>query len=119
MKKRGRSSRILFYPCALAVILLVMALCHAPADAQALGWEGETGVFVTPLAYTASAEGQKLHAVVAYHFFDAGSVISEFHEASVEVGAVKRFDFSIAQVAGQIATGVDLKARHQEGVQVS
>jgi hypothetical protein len=59
MEKRGRPLRILFYPCALAVVLLVMALCHAPADAQALGWEGETGVFVTSLAYTASAEGQR------------------------------------------------------------
>jgi hypothetical protein len=59
MKRRRRSLRILFYPCALAVVLLVMALCHAPAYAKALGWEGETGVFVTPLAYSASAEGQR------------------------------------------------------------
>jgi len=61
--------------------------------AQALGWEGETGVFVTPLAYTASAENQKIHAVTAYHFLDAGPVIGDFHEASIEVGIGKRLEF--------------------------
>lgn len=72
----------------LAVLLgFVLALASAPAGrAQGLGWEGETGVFVTPLAYTASAEGQKIHAVTAYHCLDAGSVIGNFHEASIEVG---------------------------------
>ena len=33
----------------------------APSHAQALGWEGETGVFVTPLAYTASSETERFH----------------------------------------------------------
>lgn len=63
------------------------------SHAQALGWEGETGIFVTPLAYTASAENQKIHPVVAYHFLDAGPVIGAFHEASIEVGIGKRFEF--------------------------
>jgi hypothetical protein len=29
------------------------------------------------------------------------------------------FDFGVAQIAGNVATGVDLKARHQVGVQMS
>jgi hypothetical protein len=57
------------------------------ANAQALGWEGETGVFVTPLAYTANVEGQKFHAAAAYHYLNAGSVVGDFHEVSLEVGA--------------------------------
>jgi hypothetical protein len=61
-------------------------------NSQALGWEGETGVFVTPLAYTASAEGEKIHPVVAYHYFNAGPVIGEFHEVSTEVGLGKRLE---------------------------
>jgi hypothetical protein len=73
---------------------MVFALGSAtPSHAQALGWEGETGVFVTPLAYTASAENQKIHAVAAYHFFGAGPVIGDFHEASIEIGIGKRFEF--------------------------
>ncbi len=79
----------------LAVILgLAFSAGSArPSHAQALGWEGETGIFVTPLAYTASAENQKIHPVVAYHFLDAGPVIGAFHEASIEVGIGKRFEF--------------------------
>jgi hypothetical protein len=73
-------------------VLMALGLT-ASAHAQALGWEGETGVFVTPLAYTASAEGQKVHPVVAYHYFNAGSVIGDFHEASITVGIGKRFEF--------------------------
>jgi hypothetical protein len=72
---------------------LVFALGSATsAHAQALGWEGETGVFVTPLAYTASSETEKFHPVVAYHYFNAGPVIGDFHEASIELGIGKRFE---------------------------
>lgn len=77
----------------LLVIGLAMATWTVSANAQALGWEGETGIFVTPLAYTASAEGQKYHPVVAYHYMNTGPVIGDFHEASVEVGLGKRFEF--------------------------
>lgn len=79
---------------AAVLVALVLVLGSAtPSHAQALGWEGETGVFVTPLAYTASAENQKIHAVTAYHFFDAGPVIGQFHEASIELGIGKRLEF--------------------------
>jgi len=77
---------------ALFTIMLVTCLTTS-VHAQALGWEGETGVFVTPLAYTASAEGQKFHPVVAYHYLDAGPVIGQFHETSIEMGVGKRFEF--------------------------
>jgi len=72
--------------CGMAFLLMPVTFLHA----QALGWEGETGVFVTPMAYTASAEGQKLHAVTAYHYLHAGTVIGDFHEGSIEVGIGKR-----------------------------
>jgi hypothetical protein len=75
----------------LAGVVLILS-SPVRLQAQALGWEGETGVFVTPLAYTASAEGQKLHPVVAYHYFNAGEVIGDFHEASVEVGIGKHLE---------------------------
>ena len=64
---------------ALAVVVLGTT---TRSHAQALGWEGETGVFVTPLAYTAASETEKVHPVVGYHYLNAGSVIGDFHEAS-------------------------------------
>jgi Protein of unknown function (DUF3034) len=91
--KEFKNGRI--WLCVAAVLIgLVFALgSSTPLHAQALGWEGETGIFVTPLAYTASAENQKIHAVTAYHFFSTGPVIGDFHEASIELGIGKRFEF--------------------------
>jgi hypothetical protein len=80
---------LLIVGLAVAVVLLCTT---ATSHAQALGWEGETGVFVTPLAYTANVEKQKVHPVVAYHYLNAGSVIGDFHEASVTVGFLQRFE---------------------------
>ena len=77
----------------LVVGMLLATVGAATAShAQALGWEGETGVFVTPLAYTAASETQKFHPVIAYHYLNAGSVIGDFHEASITVGFLKRFE---------------------------
>jgi len=67
-------------------------ISFAPALHAQLGWEGETGVFVTPFAYTASAPGQKLHPVIAYHYFNGGPIIGQFQEISTEVGIGKRFE---------------------------
>jgi len=72
------------------VVALVMSF--TPALHAQLGWEGETGVFVTPFAYTASAPGQKLHPVVAYHYFNGGPIIGQFQEISTEVGIGKRLE---------------------------
>ena len=70
-----------------AVLISFTPVLHAQ-----LGWEGETGVFVTPFAYTASAPGQKLHPVIAYHYFNGGPIIGQFQEISTEVGIGKRVE---------------------------
>ncbi len=49
------SRHLLMAGIALAVVVLGTA---TTSHAQALGWEGETGVFVTPLAYTAASANQ-------------------------------------------------------------
>ena len=77
---------------AIAVASIVLLLCSRPLWAQNLGWEGETGVFVTPLAYTAGAEGKIAEPVIGFHFLDAGPVIGQFYEASITVGLGKRFE---------------------------
>jgi hypothetical protein len=65
--------------------------------AQSLGWEGETGVFVTPLAYTAASEKNQFQPVVAYHFLDAGPVIGDFHQISFTAGVLKRVEFGFTR----------------------
>jgi|SRR5271165_4672840 len=86
------SDRNWLYSIAVLVGLVLSFGSVSRSYAQGLGWEGETGILLTPLAYTASSETQKFHPVVAYHFLDAGSVIGDFHQASIEVGIGKRFE---------------------------
>ena len=75
-----------------ALIILVAGSAVAPA--QSLNWEGQTGVFVTPLAYTAASPSTGIgKPIVAYHFLDAGGVLGEFHTASATVGLLGRVEF--------------------------
>ena len=77
----------------LALALFVFAPARQ-GFAQSLGWEGPTGVFVTPLAYTAaSPAGGFGLPVVAYHYVNGGNVLGDFHQLSVTEGAVKRIEF--------------------------
>lgn len=96
---KHRGMQILLAAIAVVGGLTLLSSTAVSLHAQALGWEGETGVFVTPLAYTASAENQKLHAVVAYHYFNAGPVIGDFHEASTELGIGKRLELGYTHEA--------------------
>jgi len=104
-------------------VVLVVGLAFilgspAPSHAQALGWEGETGVFVTPLAYTASAENQKIHAVTAYHFLDAGSVIGVFHQASIEIGIGKRLELGYTHEFHAFGGDPNLSPLWQNGFEI-
>jgi hypothetical protein len=90
----------------------------ASGNAQALGWEGETGVFVTPMAYTASAAGQKIHPVVAYHYFNAGSVIGDFHEASIEAGVGQRFELGYTHEFHNFGGNSSLSPLWQNGFEI-
>ncbi len=101
----------------LFTVMLVSGLTTS-LHAQALGWEGETGVFVTPLAYTASAEGQKFHPVVAYHYFNAGSVIGDFHETSIEMGIGKRFEFGYTREFHVFGSDAALSPLWQNGFDI-
>ncbi len=79
---------------------IITVLCFAlfgptkQVHAQQLGWEGETGVFVTPLAYTVATSERKLAVpVVSYHFLNAGSVIGRYNQLSITSGFAKRVEF--------------------------
>jgi hypothetical protein len=70
--------------------------------AQSLNWEGQTGVFVTPLAYTAASPKNNIgRPIVAYHYLDAGDVLGGFHTASVTVGLAARTEFGYTRTFHQ------------------
>ena len=70
-----------------AALLLAGFLGAGAAAAQSLNWDGQTGVFITPLAYTAASPATGFgHPIVAYHFLNAGPVLGNFHTISVTEG---------------------------------
>lgn len=76
------------------VLLLAGTLTGGVASAQSLNWDGQTGVFITPLAYTAASPADGIgRPIVAYHFLNAGSVLGNFHTTSVTVGLASRLEF--------------------------
>lgn len=78
----------------LTVLYFAFFGSTTPVHARQLGWEGETGVFVTPLAYTVATPERKFALpVVSYHFLNAGSVIGRYNQLSITSGYAKRVEF--------------------------
>jgi hypothetical protein len=79
---------------ACLTFLLASALLPGAARAQNLNWEGPTGIFVTPMAYTAPSPKRNVgKPVVGFHYWAAGEVAGEFQTASVTVGMLGRTEF--------------------------
>lgn len=77
----------------LAIFALILAGTSI-GRAQQLGWEGSTGVFVTPLAYTAASPERKVALpTVAYHYLNGGSVLGTFSQISITSGFANRVEF--------------------------
>ena len=66
-------------------------------SAQSLNWEGQTGIFVTPLAYTLPSENGLANPLFPRHYLGAGDVLGGFHEVSVTEGAFRRVEFGCTQ----------------------
>jgi len=95
---------------ALAASILWLASGSA-ASAQSLNWEGQTGVFVTPLAYTAGSPKNNLgKPIVAYHYLNAGEALGGFHTASVTLGLFSRAEFGYTRVFHQAGGTAGLSA---------
>ncbi|MEN6604329.1 MAG: DUF3034 family protein [Bryobacteraceae bacterium] len=87
---------------ALTVLAALVTISGGRMVAQSLNWEGQTGVFVTPLAYTAASPEKGIgKPILAYHFLNAGSVLGNFHTASATVGLVKRVEFGYTRTFSQ------------------
>jgi hypothetical protein len=75
-------------------LLLVLPFAAHTAQAQSLGYEGPTGVFVTPLALVSSSPAKGLgQPSVAYHFLAGGPIIGDFSTVSVTEGFGGRYEF--------------------------
>jgi hypothetical protein len=89
-------------PTALLALTLFLVTGGGAASAQSLNWEGQTGVFVTPLAYTAASPKSSIgRPIVAYHYLNAGDVLGGFHTTSVTVGLLGRTEFGYTRTFHQ------------------
>jgi hypothetical protein len=78
---------------AMPILLFVITFAANKTAAQSLGYEGPTGVFVTPIAATASSPAHGVgHPVIAYHVLAGGPVIGTFNTVSFTEGFAKRFE---------------------------
>lgn len=79
------------------LILTAIAIIAIPASsafAQGLNWEGQTGAFITPFAYTSASEEKKFgKPQISFHYLNAGEVVGNHVQTSVTVGAAKRVEF--------------------------
>lgn len=88
----------------LSLSILFFALPNSAAG-QGLNWEGQTGAFITPFAYTSKSPNDNIgHPQVAFHFLNTGSVIGNNMQASITVGLFGRAEFGYTRafsVAGK------------------
>lgn len=78
----------------LPLALVAVALLSSPsAFAQGLNWEGQTGAFVTPFAYTSASPANNFgRPQVAFHYLNGGEVVGNLFQASFTVGLLKRVE---------------------------
>ncbi|MDR3793587.1 MAG: DUF3034 family protein [Terracidiphilus sp.] len=76
-----------------AVIFAALLIVARGASAQSLGYEGPTGVFVTPLAATAASPAHGAgHPVIAYHLLAGGPVIGTWNTVSITEGFAQHIE---------------------------
>jgi hypothetical protein len=104
---------------AIISLLVLMFGTATKAHAQQLGWEGETGVFVTPLAYTVGTKDRKFALpVVAAHYLDGGSVLGNFETFSVTSGYGKRLEFGYTRTTHQAGDSATLSPLWTDGFNI-
>lgn len=118
-----RNNNILTKPVTrfcLCVLVFGVLVIGSTARAQSLGWEGETGVFVTPLAYTAPSptDGFGL-PVVAYHYLNGGDVLGDFHEISVTEGVFGRIEFGYTRALHETGSIESLSPLWHDGFNIA
>lgn len=82
----------------LTLLVAVCSTCTSPFAESALGqglnWEGQSGGFITPFAYTTPSPSKGFgRPELSVHYLDAGSVVGGITQASVTVGLLKRVEF--------------------------
>jgi len=115
LRERFSAARII---SAVTAILAGLFMTSG-VQAQNLGLEGPTGVFVTPLAYVLKSPDNNIGMPsVGYHFLDGGSVIGYFSKISVTEGAFNRMEFGYTRDVHQTADDPSLSPLWHNGFNI-
>ena len=102
-----------------ATVILGGLFMTCAAQAQNLGLEGPTGVFVTPVAYTLASPSNNIGIPsLAFHFLDGGSVIGYFSKISITEGAFSRIEFGYTRDVHQTAGDPSLSSLWHPGFDI-
>jgi hypothetical protein len=104
---------------ALMLLLVILAAGASNVSAQSLNWEGQTGVFVTPLAYTVPSQEKGFGTpVAAYHYVNAGQVLGGFHQVSITEGAFDRVELGYTRNFHQDGSTAGLSSLWSSGFNI-
>jgi hypothetical protein len=112
----GPMRRAAMFIVATVLALLCSMLAANTAFAQSLNWEGQDGIFVTPLAYPVPSSDKSFGLpVVAYHYLNAGPVLGGFHQVSATAGAFNRIEFGYTRNVHQDGSTPGLSSLWSDG----
>lgn len=115
--RRPSAGRFLGIFLAMSVALLFWI---APAvHAQNLNWEGQTGAFVTPFAYTSASPADGIgRPAVSFHYLDAGPVLGNFYEVSGTIGFLGRVEVGYSRALSSAGSTPELSPLFQGGFNI-
>jgi hypothetical protein len=100
-------------------LLLPGLLIAGSASAQNSSWEGETGVFITPMAYTAASTAHGIGLpILAYHYLYGGKVLGSFHEISLAAGAWNRLEFGYTRALHEAGSSASFSPLWHNGFNI-
>jgi len=111
----GRRSLFLFAALFAAFVLL----SGSAVRAQDLNWDGQTGAFVTPFAYTSPSPANNIgRPAVSFHYLNGGSVLGNFYEVSGTVGLFSRVEVGYSRALSSMGSTPELSPLFQGGFNI-
>ena len=104
---------------ALPIALFVLLFAAHSAPAQSLGYEGASGVFVTPLAAVAASPAHGAgHPVISYHLLAGGPVIGTWSTLSFTEGFARRFEVGFTRQDHAAGSDASLSGLWADGLNI-
>lgn len=103
----------------LSLIATAVVLAASSAFGQGLNWEGQTGAFVTPFAYTSASPAKGLgDPQVAFHYLNGGNVVGNDFQTSLTEGFLGRVEVGYTHAINAAGSTPGLSPLFQNGFNV-